>query len=137
MAGGFAGILLLEIISKTVDLYSILRGDWDLALKPKASKYQASLLLGAPRQQQGEKGKEEIRFPHPPSRFTTRDPYKVLGIKNKSSDLSLSNVKTAYRQLIGIYHPDLFAKCSKEIQDEATRRAKIINAAYHTLRSKF
>lgn len=135
MAGGFAGMLLLEILSKTFDAYSILRGDWDLAYKPKASPIEARLLLGNTAQKRKTTGYKQPTFPHKPQRFQG-SAFHVLGLNEKPMP-TLLELKSAYRRMIGIYHPDLYAKCDQKIQAEATRRAKIINTSYHTLREMF
>lgn len=135
MLGGFSGILLLEILSKLFDLYSILKGDWDLALKPKASAYEAKLLIRAGSSKKSKKKREHFSFPHDGDRFNG-SALSVLGFKSESRP-SLSEVKAAYRKMIGIYHPDLYAAYDKSIQNEVTRRAQIINTSYHKLREGY
>ena len=134
MGGGFAGMLLIEIISKTVDFYSLLKGDWDLAVKPKVSERSFKALCGN-NQTNNTTQDNAFRFAHPSSRFKG-DPYEVLGIESHPKP-SLVTVKLHYRRLISIYHPDLYASHSKEILDEATRRAKVINNSYHEIRNSY
>lgn len=135
MLGGFAGILLLEIISKTFDFYSILKGDWDLALKPKAVTKLPSLL---PCHSKGKNSSDSLQdcFPHPAKRFRG-NAYQVLGFEESQPHPTLSALKEAYRKMISIYHPDLYANFPNDVQLEATRRAQIINASYHKLRNKY
>lgn len=135
MLGGFAGILLIEILSKVVDLYSVLKGDWDLALRPKATSSEAKLLIGAVNSKAKKQNKEGFSFPHDGIRFNG-SALSILGFKSKSNP-TLSEVKAAYRKMIGIYHPDLYTVYDKTIQAEATRRAQIINASYHKLRERY
>lgn len=135
MIGGFAGILLLEILSKTFDLYSILKGDWDLALKPKASTYDTKLLLGKQSQRNQSYKNKQPSFPHDSDRFQG-SPFHILGLKEKPKP-TLTQIKLAYRKMIGIYHPDLYAKYDQKTQEEVTRRAQIINSSYHKLRDLY
>ena len=134
MAGGFAGILLIEIISKTVDFYSLLKGDWDLAVKPKVSE-RSFKCLNSNHQANKANQNSAFKFAHPSSRFKG-NPYEILGIKSHPKP-SLATVKSHYRRLISLYHPDLYASHSEEILDEATRRAKIINSSYHEIRNSY
>jgi len=58
------------------------------------------------------------------------DPYKVLGIENNSS---LSEIKTAYRNLIKHYHPDKVANFPQEFRDLAHQKMVELNIAYEML----
>ena len=61
------------------------------------------------------------------------DPYKTLGIDPNASD---EEVKKAYRNLVKKYHPDRYAQAPKEVQQQASEKAKQINAAYEAILSQ-
>ena len=54
------------------------------------------------------------------------DPYKILGISRGSS---ITEIKSAFRKLARIWHPDL----NPYRIDEATKKMQKINAAYSLL----
>jgi curved DNA-binding protein CbpA len=53
------------------------------------------------------------------------------------SDATYDEAKSAYRRLAEIFHPDRFADARPEIQNEAERQMKDLNAAWRTLRVRF
>ena len=59
------------------------------------------------------------------------DPYKVLGVSPSATD---DEIRTAYRTLAKKYHPDRYASASKEMQEQASERTKLINAAYDDIK---
>ncbi|MBR1517467.1 MAG: TerB family tellurite resistance protein [Bacteroidales bacterium] len=59
-----------------------------------------------------------------------QDPYKVLGLERGASK---EEVKKAYRRLAMKYHPDKVANLSEEIQKNAERQFREINAAYEQI----
>lgn len=61
------------------------------------------------------------------------DPYKTLGVDPNASD---EEVKKAYRNLVKKYHPDRYAQAPKEVQQQASEKAKQINAAYEAILSQ-
>jgi curved DNA-binding protein CbpA len=65
---------------------------------------------------------------------TPRDPYSVLGVE---SDVTYEEAKAAYRRLAEIFHPDRFADARDDVQAEAERQMKDLNAAWRTLRIRF
>jgi DnaJ like chaperone protein len=67
------------------------------------------------------------------ARFASKDPYVVLGISRGSST---EEIKTAYRELAGRYHPDKVAHLGEEFQQLAEQRFKAIQAAYQSIHGK-
>ena len=61
------------------------------------------------------------------------DPYKILEIQ---SDASQEDIKKAYRQLAGKYHPDKVEHLGEEFKALAEKRFKEIQQAYQELRAK-
>lgn len=59
-----------------------------------------------------------------------KDPYKVLGLEPGATK---EEVKKAYRRLAMKYHPDKVANMSQDIQDNAARQFREINAAYEEI----
>lgn len=59
-----------------------------------------------------------------------KDPYKVLGLERGATK---EEVKKAYRRLAMKYHPDKVANMSEDIQKNAARQFREINAAYEQL----
>ena len=64
------------------------------------------------------------------SAFTGKDPYTVLGVEPTASD---AQVKSAYRKLVNIWHPDRFQNKSQAEIDTATEKFKEIQAAYEEI----
>jgi DnaJ like chaperone protein len=60
------------------------------------------------------------------------DPYNILGIDRNASQ---EEIKRAYRQLAGKYHPDKVAHLGEEFKDLAEKRFKDIQKAYEKLRN--
>ena len=61
------------------------------------------------------------------------DPYKILEIQRGASQ---EDIKRAYRQLAGKYHPDKVEHLGDEFRVIAEKRFKEIQQAYQELRSK-
>jgi hypothetical protein len=61
------------------------------------------------------------------------DPYRVLGVERGASQ---ENIKKAFRQLAGKYHPDKVAYLGDEFRVLAEKRFKEIQRAYDELKSK-
>jgi len=59
------------------------------------------------------------------------DPYKILGIERRASQ---EEIKQAYRQLAGKYHPDKVEHLGEEFKALAESRFKTIQRAYHELK---
>jgi DnaJ like chaperone protein len=59
------------------------------------------------------------------------DPYKILEIERGASQ---QEIKTAYRQLAGKYHPDKVEHLGEEFKQLAEKRFKEIQQAYQELR---
>ena len=91
--------------------------------KGKGADAEKSEEEGSPNQSSQEKynfkGKGEFKTP-----------YAVLGLKENASR---EDVKKAYRQLAGKYHPDKVSHLGEEFRMLAERRFKEINAAYQEL----
>ena len=63
-------------------------------------------------------------------RFSTRDPYEILGVERGAS---LNEVKAAYRKLAVKYHPDKVDHLGDEFKVLAERKFKEIQEAYQEL----
>jgi len=63
--------------------------------------------------------------------FMQRDPYKILGIEGGASQ---EDIKKAYRQLAGKYHPDKLEHLGDEFKELAEKRFKEIQQAYEELK---
>jgi uncharacterized membrane protein YkvA (DUF1232 family) len=61
------------------------------------------------------------------------DPYKILEIRRSASQ---EDIKKAYRQLAGKYHPDKVEHLGDEFKTLAEKRFKNIQQAYQDLKSK-
>jgi uncharacterized membrane protein YkvA (DUF1232 family) len=61
------------------------------------------------------------------------NPYEILGIENDSTQ---EDIKKAYRQLAGKYHPDKVEHLGDEFKALAEKRFKKIQQAYEELRIK-
>jgi DnaJ like chaperone protein len=61
------------------------------------------------------------------------DPYKILEIQRGASQ---EDIKRAYRQLAGKYHPDKVEHLGDEFKVLAEQRFKEVQQAYQELRSK-
>lgn len=60
------------------------------------------------------------------------NPYEVLGIRPGASGREISE---AYRVLAQIFHPDRFADSPDKIREEAERRMRDLNEAFHRARA--
>ena len=65
--------------------------------------------------------------------FTRRNPYKILGIEKGASP---EDIKRAYRELAGKYHPDKLEHLGDEFKKLAEKRFKEIQQAYQELKLK-
>ncbi|MBN1930654.1 MAG: DnaJ domain-containing protein [Desulfobacterales bacterium] len=63
----------------------------------------------------------------------TDNPYTILGINPNASP---EDIKKAYRQLAGKYHPDKVAHLGEEFKELAEKRFKEIQKAYQKLMPK-
>nr|VFJ48165.1 MAG: DnaJ domain-containing protein [Candidatus Kentron sp. FM]VFJ48239.1 MAG: DnaJ domain-containing protein [Candidatus Kentron sp. FM]VFK07525.1 MAG: DnaJ domain-containing protein [Candidatus Kentron sp. FM] len=61
------------------------------------------------------------------------DAYRILKITENSTP---QEVKSAYKNLIGLYHPDKVSLLGQELQKIATEKSKQINNAYAFLKAK-
>ena len=61
----------------------------------------------------------------------TQNPHQILGLSPEASD---EDIRTAYRALCQIFHPDRFESASTEVLAEAMRRMQEVNWTYSQLR---
>ncbi|MBX7155932.1 MAG: DnaJ domain-containing protein [Bacteriodetes bacterium] len=59
-----------------------------------------------------------------------RNAYKTLGLKPSASN---TEIKSAYRNLIRQYHPDVVSHLSRDQQAQAMKKSQEINVAYEFL----
>ncbi len=67
------------------------------------------------------------------NRFSGHDPYEILGVDKGASK---EEIKNAYRQLAGKYHPDKVNHLGDEFRELAEARFKEIQGAYQKLMFK-
>ena len=83
---------------------------------------------------QGDDGSSRFNSNKDAEQFSAaRDPYRILGIEN---DASQEDIKNAYRQLAGKYHPDKLEHLGDEFKELAEKRFKEIQQAYQELKLK-
>lgn len=78
-------------------------------------------------------GKSSHSNTDPRESCTQPDPYQILGIERGSSP---EDIKKAYRQLAGKYHPDKLEHLGDEFKKLAEKRFKEIQQAYQELKTK-
>lgn len=57
--------------------------------------------------------------------------YELLKVNRYSTE---SQIKAAYRRMVGQWHPDRLERKSEEVREFATNQTAAINEAYHLLR---
>lgn len=67
------------------------------------------------------------------TRFSSQDPYDILGV---SRHASASEIKNAYRKLANKYHPDKVNHLGEEFKELAEKKFKDIQEAYQKIKSK-
>ena len=93
------------------------------ANRDSTTEYQRQSMRGGKGADDGAKGSA--------GRFDSADPYIVLGIDESASE---ETIKSAYRELVGQYHPDKVAHLGEEFKLLAEERFKQIQQAYQTVR---
>ena len=66
-------------------------------------------------------------------RFSSRDPYTILGVNRGAST---GEIKSAYRKLANKYHPDKVDHLGEEFKELAEKKFKDIQEAYQKLTAK-
>jgi len=66
-------------------------------------------------------------------RFSSRDPYTILGVNRGAS---AGEIKSAYRKLANKYHPDKVDHLGEEFKELAEKKFKDIQEAYQKLTAK-
>jgi len=80
----------------------------------------------------GQAGKrDESRTCTSSAEFSKWDPYEILGLERSASQ---EEIKSAYRQLAGKYHPDKVEHLGEEFKTLADSRFKEIQRAYQELK---
>jgi uncharacterized membrane protein YkvA (DUF1232 family) len=82
---------------------------------------------------QGHTRFEEQRDREAPRGHEQENPYKILGVESGASP---NEIKAAYRELVGKYHPDKVTHLGKEFQEMAHRKLLAIQKAYEALMGK-
>ena len=77
----------------------------------------------------GAKNNEETEK-HSDTRFESTDPYTVLGVDRSATE---AQIKKAYRELVGRYHPDKVAHLGEDFKTLAEERFKQIQQAYQKI----
>jgi DnaJ like chaperone protein len=113
-----------------IDDLTVLGLLWWYFFGRKKFKYQGSYQSGG--QSSFEQSKEGS-YQEKSTDAGHEDPYSVLGV---STDASPEQIKQAYRQLAGQYHPDKVVHLGEEFRELAERRFKEIQEAYQTLNPK-
>lgn len=70
---------------------------------------------------------------HKDERFSSRDPYDILGVSRYASQ---GEIKDAYRKLANKYHPDKVNHLGEEFKELAEKKFKDIQEAYQKLTAK-
>lgn len=131
----FKGRALAYLIAALI--YVIL--PWDFDFIPLAGRVDDVLVLGFAlwyawkrRPGAGRRGREESSAPRVGDE-APGDPYEILGITRSAS---ADEVKKAYRDLLGKYHPDRLQHLGGEFRELAARKAVEINKAYESIKSE-
>ena len=97
---------------------------WRYFYKGKGNPFAQWRTEGRPNENTGGSGSP------PTGESKSKDPYEVLQI---SKGASREEIRTAYKQLAGKYHPDKVLHLGEEFQHLAEARFKEIQAAYQEL----
>ena len=62
-----------------------------------------------------------------------KDYYEVLGV---SKEVSVSDLKKAYRRLAHKYHPDKIAHLGEEFREISQEKFKSVSEAYHKIKKE-
>lgn len=85
------------------------------------------------------KGKPEGPTPLPPPRTNAspskdeidgKTPHEILGVRR---DAAWTDVQSAYKRLVGEYHPDKASNLAPEVRSLMTERTRQLNRAYEIL----
>lgn len=69
----------------------------------------------------------------PPPKEEEGDPYLLLGVDGSDDE---EEIKGAYRELLGKYHPDRVQHLGEEFREMAAEKAKAINLAWERIRKE-
>jgi DnaJ-domain-containing protein 1 len=61
------------------------------------------------------------------------DPYAELGVQPNATEVE---VKSAYKAMMALYHPDRVQHLGPELQEVAKRKAQALNRAYELLKQR-
>lgn len=77
------------------------------------------------------KKQEGYAWNEAPQKTVTEDPYKILNIPPGATQ---EQIRSAYKKLAHMYHPDKVEGLAPEYRQIADRKMKAINAAYEQLK---
>jgi DnaJ like chaperone protein len=115
---------------------------WDFDFVPVAGRVDDLILLGlalmyAWKQKKARVGADPGRAGAEGGRTGdgagAEDPYTVLGV---GRDASEEEIKAAYRELLGKYHPDRVQHLGEEFREMASRKAVSLNRAYERIKAE-
>jgi len=85
---------------------------------------------GSQQQSSGQQKRQHKEGRRKPGERDDAHYYAVLGL---TPDASIEQIKKAYRNLMGRYHPDRLSSLNPEQQAASSEKAKLINEAYHII----
>ena len=116
---------VLGLLGRLDDILVVAFLIWQYSIKLKRYKEQLKFYQERLRQEHGSDNTEERRTGE-----GTSDPYEVLEIKAGASE---DEIQSAYKKLMGLYHPDKVNHLGAELKDLAHKKTLQIQRAYEAL----